>query len=501
MFKHYLTTAFRNLRRDKNFSLINVMGLGLGMVVFIIIQLWIGYEKSFDRFHENADRIYRLIVDLTSPNKPVTIWQTTPAPMGPLMEDKIPEIEKIIRLSFPWGIRLQKGEDSFSKSVIYADSVFFEYFSFPLVSGAPGQILDERNAIAISESLAKDMFGEMDPVGQTLDVKEGFSDQIRPVIITGVFNDIPENSSIRFDAVIPFNTYLNYAIWNQHWGNYNNFTYAVLNRGVDPDEVNEKIKDFIKENRPDSEEKYAELFLHPLTKLHLYDDFSKGREPGGTITYVNLFEIVSFFVLIIAIINFINLSTANLSRRQKEAGLKKILGAGRKTLTRQFMMESFLLNLVAIILALLSVYLLLPEFNRIFHRSVNLPDTGEMIFLSGCILLGTSLITGLYPSYLISGIEPVNAVKGKEWRIGNVNLRDGLVVFQFILSISLIIGILVVYKQVEYIRNKNLGFDRENILRFSVGEIQNYQEAFRQELEKIPGVNSITYIIRRREMG
>jgi len=494
MIRHILTTAFRNLKRDKYFSFINIIGLAVGVGLFLLIQLWIDYEKSFDQFHTFRDRIYRIMVDMTSPNKPITIWQTTPAPMGPVMEDKIPEIEKIIRLSYPQNLSIYLNNQILAKNVLYADSVFFEYFDFPVLKGNPGQILDVRDGLVITEEVAEDLFGEEDPVGKSIMVKDGYSDEKRSVLITGVFANIPHNSSLQFDVVMPFETFLKYTPWNLHWGNYNHQSYAILAPNTEVSTVNEKIKDFIKENRPDYQESYAELFLHPLSKLHLYDDFSKGRQAGGSIVYVRLFNVISYFLLVIAGINFINLSTANLSRRQKEVGMKKTIGAHKQLLTFQFIMESFLLNLLAIFIGILIVYFFMPEFNQLFDKHLIYPPVQKVVISLVFVLIISTLITGVYPALLFSSIEPVNALKNKTQRIGNINFRDALVVFQFILSISLIIGILVVYKQVAYIRNKDLGFNRENLIRFNIGSIQKHKEAFRQELEKIPGIKSVTYL-------
>jgi ABC-type antimicrobial peptide transport system permease subunit len=434
------------------------------------------------------------MVDMTSPQKPITIWYSTPAPVAPVLENKIPEIEHVVRTSYPWDVRLEKGETKINKSVVYVDSVFFENFNFPLLKGNQDKVLDDRDAIVISNTLAESLFKNEDPIGKILTIKESFREEHRDVMITGVFEDIKVNSSLQFDVAMPFETFLGYATWNQHWGNYNNLLYVILQPDVQMETVNSKIRDFIKENRPDYTEHHAELFLHPLKKEHLYNDFSKGRDPGGTIVYIRLFSVVSYFVLIIAFINYVNLSTANASRRHKEVGLKKTIGATRKILIRQFLIESFVLNILSIIVAVILVIIFVPIFNQSFEKNVGLPwNTYEFYLFLTVFLLINTLLSGTYPAFVLSSFNPVKALRGIGLRSKNIHLRDSLVVFQFILSISLIIGILVVYKQVEYIRNKNLGFKKENVIRFNSGENSKHQEVFRNELLKIPGVLAVGY--------
>ena len=494
MLQHFLFTAFRNLWRNKFFSLINILGLSIGMVLFVTIQLWIRYEKSFDTFHEKADRIYHLMVDMTSPEKPITIWYTTPAPLAPFLESKIPEIEHVVRTSFPWDVRLEKGDTKTSKSVAYVDSVFFENFNFPLLEGNKENVLDDRDAIVISKTVAENLFKDEDPIGKILTIKESFREELRDVMITGVFEDIKVNSSMQFDVVMPFETFMVNAPWNKNWGNYNNLLFVILHPGVTMETVNSKIKDFINENRPDNSEHHAELFLHPLKKEHLYNDFSKGRDPGGTIVYIRLFSVVSYFVLIIAFINYVNLSTANASKRHKEVGLKKTIGATRQILTRQFLTESFVLNILSIIVAMILVIIFIPVFNQSFEKNIGLPwNSYEFYLFLSVFLLISTLLSGSYPAFVLSSFNPVKALRGISLRSKSIHLRDGLVIFQFILSISLIIGILVVYKQVEYIKNKNLGFNKENVIRFNSGEASKHKEVFRNKLLNIPGVQAVGF--------
>jgi len=492
VFKHNLTTAFRNLLRDKKFAFINVMGMSIGMTMFLLINLWVSYEKSFDSFHKNGNRIYKLMVDMTSPNKPITIWTTTPAPMGPVLEDKIPEIEKVIRHTFNSSVKLIFENEQLDESGIYADSMFFECFTFPLINGNPNQVLDQRDAVVISKKLADKYFKDKQPVGETLEIKEWFAEKTRTVVITGVFESPPVNSTLQFDLVLPFETFLFYTPWNMHWGNYNHASYAMLNPNTNIIDVNKKIKNFIKENRPDSEST-AELFLYPMEEIHLKDDFSKGRKASGAIVHVRIFNVVGYFILIIACINYINLSTANISRRFKEVGLKKIVGAGKGMLAWQFMLESFLLNLSAIMVASIAIYLIIPGFNDVFSKSVSISFDLNLLYLIFGILIITSIISGIYPSIILSRLNPVYILKGDAPNVKVFNLRDALVVFQFALSISLIIGILIVFKQVNYIRNKNIGLNRENVIRFAIEEANKQREPFRLALQNIPGIESVGF--------
>ncbi len=229
------------------------MGLSIGMAVFLLISLWVGYEKSFDTFHEKGDRMYKLMTDNTTPNKPITIWSTTPAPLGPVIEDKIPEVEKVIRTSSYRSTKLIFEKEQFYETGIYADSMFFTYFTFPLRDGNPEQVLDQRDAMVISEKLADKYFKDKNPVGQTMEIKEWFTEETRNVVISGVFENPPANSTLHFDMVMPFETFLFYTPNNMHWGNYNHASYVVLRPNTNVSDVNIKLKNFIKENRPDRE--------------------------------------------------------------------------------------------------------------------------------------------------------------------------------------------------------------------------------------------------------
>ncbi|MCK5207929.1 MAG: FtsX-like permease family protein, partial [Cyclobacteriaceae bacterium] len=291
---------------------------------------------------------------------------------------------------------------------------------------------------------------------------------------------------------MPFETFLFYTPYNMHWGNYNHASYAVLRPNTNVSNVDAKLKNFISENRPDSEST-AELFLYPLEEIHLKNDFSKGRKASGAIVLIRIFTIVSYFILIIACINYINLSTANVTRRYKEVGIKKIIGARKGMLTWQFMMESFLLNFAAIIVAFVAVYLLIPGFNDLFSRNISFSYTRNLYFLLSGILIISTIFSGIYPSILLSRLNPVQILKGSRTSTKVFNLRDALVVFQFALSITLIIGILIVFKQVEYIRNKNIGLNRENVIRFGIEEAMRHRESFRQTLENTPGVKSVGF--------
>ena len=493
MIRHYLLTALRNLARNKFFGLINIVGLTAGMTLFLVIQLWIGYERSFDDFHDNKDRIGQIMVNMASPGEPPTIWETMPAPVGPLMEQKIPEIESVIRTTWPTRIIIDQNGNHISQRVMYADSLFFHYFSFDIVKGNPRSVLNSRDAVVISQSLAKVLFGLGDPLNKTLHIRESIGNKDRDVMVTGVFRDVPDNSSLRFNMVIPFETYLSYTPWNTHWGNYNNRLFAVLSPHTSFAEADSKIRDFIKKNRPDNEDVYDKLFLHPLSKIHLYDDFSKGEEAGGTIFYVKLFDVISYFVLLIACINYVNLSTANASRRLKEVGLKKTIGASRFSLINQFMIESVILNILALILSGSSLYLILPGFNRLFEKHVVIPFTPGFIFLVTGMILVSVLLSGLYPSLVISKIRPQGTLGKQRSPVHRYSLRNALVVFQFILSITMIIGILVVYKQVDFIRNTNLGFNRENVLHFSIGDVSGHRDVFQQKLLSNPDIVSVCF--------
>jgi putative ABC transport system permease protein len=494
MLRHHLIIAFRHLSRNRAFTLINMLGLAFGLALFILIRLWIDRETSVNAFHRNGERLYRIMVDMTEPGKPLTIWQTTPALLAPLMQEKIPGIEQYLRLSFRVPVQVRTPGKTLTEQGLYADSCFFEVLSFNLLAGDPGSVLDERDNIVISESMAGRMFGDREALGQIVEIREFFSDELRTVRVAGVFQDPPETSGQKFDFVMPFETYLSLATWNQHWGNFNNNTYLLLANGVEPGQINEKIRTFIRENRPDHQDDSSELFLHAFTREYLYSDFTKSREPGGRILYVRIFRVIAFAVLIIAIINYVNLTTATSHQRLKEVGVKKTVGARRSTLTAQFLIEAAVVNVLACALALLMVNLAIRPFNLLLGYSLALPLDNAGFYLNIlAVLLVAVLLSGLYPALAISGASPLRIFRKMEMPVHRFSTRDVLVVFQFALASAFILGILFIHRQIEYIRTKNIGLDRQNVIGFHIRDIGRHREAFRKDLLDLPGVSAITF--------
>ncbi len=487
MLTNYIKTAFRNFRRNKGSFFINVVGLAIGMACSILILLWVVDELSVNRFHSNIDRIYS-VMEHQYYSDGVNSIPNTPGILAPTLKDEIPEIEHAITTTWNQDHLFTVGEKSFKENGIYGREEFFEIFSFNLLKGAPDQVLDKPQSVAINESLAKKYFGSADDaMGEAIVIN-----QDKSYTVTAVFEDTPDNSTLQFDYVFPFKDWLARNEWAQEWGNNGPFTYVTLHEGTSEKAVEAKILDFIKERH---EETDTQLFLHPFADAYLYSRFENKQVAGGRIEYVQLFSVVAFFILIIACINFMNLSTARSTKRAKEVGIRKSIGASRGSLIGQYLGESILISFCALFLAVLLVEGFLPLFNDLTEKSIAV-DYGNFQMMS--TFLGVSLLTGLiagsYPALYLSSFEAVKTLKGTiKTSFGETFVRKGLVVFQFSLSIILIISTILIYNQIQFVQNKNLGYKIENLIRFPVeGDLDEQWDVFRQQLEQNPDVVSVS---------
>ena len=480
MLKNYFKIAFRNIVRHKAFAAINIAGLAIGMACSIFILLWVQNELSYDQFHKNAATIYRL------PGGDAT----NSGPMVPELKAKIPAIKNFVRFLYvqPATTVFEMGAKRFEeKAVFYADSTLLQVFSFPLIKGNAETAMSRPDAVLITEDMAKKYFGKEDAVGKIL--KKDNKDNL---VVTGVLKNIPANAHLQFDFIMPMSAiaHSDWRLKDNIWASYDFYDYIQLNENFKATpaalaelsrQADKIVAEHIKENPPN-------IKLQALTDIHLRSDY---RDlPGqGNIQYVNTFFVVALFILAVACINFMNLATARSARRAKEVGLRKVVGAGRMQLIGQFFGESLFISFIALLMAVCMVCLLLPVFNDLAGKqlSIQLLD-GKLIALLLGIALFTGLVSGSYPALLLSGFKPVQVLKGNMKMMGgNLYFRNGLVIVQFVVSIVLLAGTAVVYRQLNYIKNRDIGYNKSNLLYMPMtGELGDKQQVLKAELKTNP---------------
>ncbi|HEV8270224.1 MAG TPA: ABC transporter permease, partial [Chitinophagaceae bacterium] len=486
MIKNYFKIAFRNIIRHKAFAAINIAGLAIGMTCSIFILLWVQNELSYDRFHKNAHEIYRITANAGDFNAAVNC-----AGMPPELKIKIPAVKNYVRLSHPSTNVFEVGNRKFEeKNVFYVDSTFLQVFSFSLIKGNPETALMRPDAVLITENMAKKYFGEENPLGKTLKKNNGDN-----VTVTGVLANIPSNSHLQFDFILPVSSIAqsDNDLRTSTWQNFNYYAYIQLDKNFKAtsaaiEGLNKQINKIFKEHVKEEELK-VDFHLQALRSIHLYSNYQVDLPGHGNSQYVNIFFVVALFILAVACINFMNLATARSARRAKEVGLRKVVGAGRKQLIGQFLGESLLISFLSLLIAVSLVWLLLPAFNDLAGKelAIHLLDGKLILILVGIALL-TGLISGSYPALFLSGFRPVQVLKGSMKNMGgNLIFRNGLVVVQFVVSIVLLAGTAIVYRQLTYIKNMNLGFDKSNLLYMPMtGEMWGKQQALKTELKKNP---------------
>jgi len=472
MFKNYLKIALRNIKGYKVYSFINIAGLTIGMAACILILLWVQDEMSYDRFHKNASHLYRVFAEFTYHNEN---WAVTPIPLAPAAKAEFPEIVDAVRYR-PASSLIEKDEKKFNERGAFVDPTFLTTFSFTLTKGAAETALANPFSIVISEKMAEKYFGDENPLDKTLTV-----DNDQQFKIAGVLKEIPQNSHIRFDFLLPFEIFLKTDRDPENWQRFHLATYLQLNKEAPANDVEAKITGLLNKHNP---EKDINLHLQPLTQIHLYH-----LNGGGNIQYVYIFSAIAVFILLIACINFMNLTTARSSTRIKEIGVRKVTGAVKADFVRQFMGESILLSFIAFIIAINIVYFVLPLFNQISGKLLRLDFTQNIYLNIGllCLFIFTSILAGSYPTFYLTAFKPIAILKGSSLPVINkdssTSLRKILVVLQFSISILLIILTLVISQQLYFIQTKNLGFDREHVLYLPMkGTMSQNYEAIKNEM-------------------
>jgi ABC-type lipoprotein release transport system permease subunit len=487
MFANYFKTALRHIKKNRSFSLINISGLALGIACCILILMWIQDELSWDRFHENSRSIFRIVQEQQDGH----LTPVTPDALAPHLKAEYPEVADAARYQYFYRVQLRYGDKSFAEKPIVADPSFFEVFSFPFIKGDLQTALVNPGSIALTEEVALKLFGQEDPIGKTLIVNNRSS-----LVVTAVLENVPRNSSFEFSCVLPYQ-FLTQGRSDNSWTNNSTWTYVRLREGVSDLDLEQRISGLVS-GRDDQNK--ARLKLQPLARVHL-----NPQEQGGPIQYIYLFSAMALFILVIASINFINLTTARSALRAKEVGLRKVVGARRANLIRQFFGESLLFALVAVLAAVLLVGLFLPAFNGLSDKQFAL---GRDLFGNQALLLGmlgivvlTGLLSGGYPALLLSSYQPVNVLRASKMTMGSGRsplLRRILVIVQYSIAIFLMVATLIIYRQLDFIRNRDLGFDR-NLMVCSDstwGEREDYQ-VIKYELLKHPNIHNISFTSQR----
>ncbi len=507
MIKNYIKIAWRNLVKNKTYSVINIVGLAIGLGCFLLISLYVMDELSYDRFNDKADRIYRVDADIRFGGSELRLAVSSD-PMGATLKTDYPQVEEFARIYTSNGSKLIKKEDQYivEQNVGHADSTIFKVFTLPFIAGIPDKALTEPKTVVISESSAIKYFGTTDVLGETIET----TDEGKTLYtITGVMKDIPHNAHFNLDFIFSMHNV------QYEFGNYlshNFFTYILLQKGVDYREFERIFPEFIDNhvlaqaqqfmNIQSMEEfnkagNYLAYSLMPLTRIHLYSDRSPELGVNSSIQYVYIFGAVALFILLIACVNFMNLATARSSNRSKEVGIRKVLGTKKTRLIKQFLAESTLTVFISLAIALLLAWISLPFFNQLSIKTMSLSVLFKTPFIYLLCLLPfiVGIMAGSYPAFFLSAFQPVAVLKGKlSTRVKKSTFRNALVVFQFITSTFLIVSTIVVYIQLDYIQTKKLGFNKDQVLILDeTGSLGNNLQAFKNEIKKFPGVQSATY--------
>jgi putative ABC transport system permease protein len=490
MFKNNLKIAWRNLMKDRQFTFLNVIGLSAGLACTLLIYFWVNDELSFDKFNEKSGQIYQLMENRKYDGS-LHISDESSGLLSEAVAKQAPEVEYAAALAPPdWfqKFTLSVGDKNIKAIGQYAGKDYFNIFSFKLIEGKQDKVLADKSSIVISETLAKKLFGTTENIiGKPIRFQHDTT-----FFVSGIFEQIPYHSSQQFDFVLSFEYLKDVQGWVKNWHATGPHGFVLLKKAADVAAFNKKIERVAIDNSGDTT---RFIMASKFSDSYLQNTFNHGARVGGRIEYVRLFSLIAIFILSIACINFMNLSTAKASRRMKEVGIKKVVGASRKQIIFQFLTESMLLTLFATLIALLIALLLLPQFNKITGKQIEFVINLQLIAAIFSITIFTGLLAGSYPALYLSGFNPISVLKGKfNSSFTEVVARKGLVLFQFTLSVMLIVAVLVVYNQIQFIQSINPGFNKDHIVRFdSEGKLQNTEETFVAELRKVPGVVDVSF--------
>ena len=493
MLKNHLRTALRYALRYKGYTALNLLGLIVGLASSILILLWIQDEVDKDKFHAKAERIYQVWRNMHQGNSEVVTSAAIPQPLELTLENEYPEVDEVTLMSGDFPLLFKKGEEISMESGRFVSPEFLSIFSFPLIVGNPGTALNDPNGVVISENMALKYFGpgwRHEVLDQTINI-----DGSNVFSITGVFQDPGGKSSIQFDWLLPAQLFISQSDWVESWFNGSFQIFFTLNEGANLSAVQQRVEQEINIHTDYAADE--RIYLQKFTDTYLYSTFENGLPVDGRIQYVKIMFIAAIFVLVIACVNFMNLATARSGRRAKEIGMRKVLGAQKGSLSIQFFTESFLLTIVSVVMALICVKLLMPFFNDITGKSLalNFTDLKFWIGIIG-ITLVTGLLSGSYPAILLPSLRIISSLKGAvKHSPAGIFFRNSLVIFQFSLSVLLIIGTLVITQQINFILNKNLGLNKENLVFVDLsGDLREKSNLYKNELLNIPEVSDVTIV-------
>ena len=508
MLRNYLVIALRNVRKHKGYAVLNISGLALGIACFLLILLYVQDERAYDRFYEQADQIYRVAIHEVTPTSDAW-YPLTPFPLAATLAADYPEVLHATRVRTRRSYAVQYEDHLFDEARIHrADSNFFEVFRLPFIHGDPKTALQELSSVVITASIAKKYFGDDDPMGKVLDVKDGIT-RSTPYTVTGVIEDLPAQTHFHFDLLMSWYRAGEARRLRQGWFGYGVYTYFVLDERRRPEDLEARFPDMLMqyggpqfaEHGLSFEEHLAagngyHYILQPLTDIHLHSNMGWEIEPNGNITYVYLFAAIALFILLIACVNYMNLATARSALRAREIGVRKVMGSGRRQLVTQILIESVMMAVIAVGVALVLVEGVLSVFNAFTGKalSVGYLSTGYVLpaLLGGALVVG--VLAGSYPAFFLSSFRPIAVLKGSGGGgAARVALRNSLVVFQFVVSIALLAGTFVVQGQMDFLLNKKLGFEKEHVVIVEKAWALGEQRAvFKQEVLSHPGVTGLS---------
>jgi len=494
MLPYPLLLLYRNFKRFKSTFFINLIGLSTGLACALLIYLWISDERSFDRYHALDGRLYQVLENHRTAAGIETQTGTIPL-LAEALRREMPEIEFVATTTpvpfFP-AFTLAAGGQHLTAVAKYADPAFFQLFSYPLLVGTPATVLRDKHAIVLSQALAIKLFQTpQNSLGKAVEWQ--MADRKQTCLVAGVFAGVPRNSSEQFDCVLPFASFKDQMQFSEtiKWDDDGPFnTYLALKEGADPAQFQAKLAELLKTKSAQAQARARTLFVRPFSAAYLHGTYENGVATGGRIAYVRLFALIAGLILVIASINFMNLFTAKASRRVKEVGIRKALGASRATLVGQYLTESVVMALLALVVAVGLVGLVLPQFSALTGKPLALRWEPQLVGAGLALALGTGLLAGSYPAFYLSGFQPAAVLKGKlPTRAGDVWTRQGLVVLQFTLSVLFIVAVVVVNAQLAFVQRQPLGYDKAHVLRFDTsGKAARQQAAFLSEVKKLPGV-------------
>ena len=491
MFRLNLKIALRNLWKNKGYTSINAGGLAIGLASCMVLLLYVAYEWSYDKQFKNYDKTYVIYLNSVS-STDIVSYGYTPRQMAGEIREKIPGIAYASHSSYPTNELLSYKQNNFKKSAVYADPSFLKILDYKFIKGNPMKVLQETNSVILTQTMARNLFGNEDPINKIVKFQNN-----EPLKVEGVIEDVPKNSTIQFDYLMPWSLYEKLNLWvkKANWGSNSFLTLMQLKDNKYLDNVNGQIKDIYKRNLKNSKN---EGLVHPLSKWHLYDKFENGKSTGGKIDQIRIFIVLAFCILLIACVNFMNLSTARSEKRSREVGVRKAIGSSRKSLVGQFLLESMVLSLLAMLIAFTLIEISLPYFNSLLNiqLAINYQDWKFWSTLIGLTII-TGFIAGSYPAFYLSSFEPVKVLKGFNATGGSsISVRKVLVVFQFVFAACLIVCTGVIYQQLNFIKNKPIGYNRNGLIEIPVqGNLIGKEklDVVKDELLRSGAATSVTY--------